>query len=361
VHKTKSTQVSTKRPVLRRLATRSVWRRLVTRSSLALIANRSVWRRLAATIATSASIALLAGCASSVAPKTVTLATHDSFVISKALQQTFERQTGFKLRIAKLGDAGSLTNKLILTKDSPVADAYFGVDNTFIGTPGFSKVAGSYQVEDFADVCVNYDIDWFAKHGVAAPSTYSDLVKPAYKNLTVTENITTSSTGLAFFAMTVGDLKQTKAFDFWRALKANGLKVDAGWEDAYYTDFSGSSGKGAYPIVISYSSSPADEVRANGKSQTAALTDVCFRQSEYAGVIQGAKNSAGAKALVEFIGSKEFQASMPESMYVYPRLSSVALPESWAKFAPAAKRTIQTTISVSQRKTWFDFFKKLFG
>jgi thiamine transport system substrate-binding protein len=322
--------------------------------------NRFI-RHLAAIIAASACLALVTGCADETSQKTVTLATHDSFVMSKALQQSFERQSGFKLRIAKLGDAGSLTNKLILTKAAPVADAYFGVDNTFIGTPGFNKVAAIYQAEDFADVCVNYDLDWFAKHGVAAPSTYLDLVKPTYKNLTVTENITASSTGLAFFALTVGDLKQTKAFEFWRALKANGLKVDAGWEDAYYTDFSGSSGKGAYPIVISYSSSPADEVRSNGKSQTAALTDVCFRQSEYAGLIQGAKNSAGGRALVKFFGSKEFQAAMPESMYVYPRLKSVALPESWARFAPAAKRTIETTVTVSQRKTWFDFFKQLFG
>ncbi len=324
--------------------------------------QKSTWRRLAATIATIASVALLAGCASeTTANHTVTLATHDSFVMSKALQQQFERQSGFKLRIAKFGDAGTLTNKLILTKDAPVADAYFGVDNTFLGTPGFAKTAGSYEKLDFADVCVNYDREWFATHKVAAPQSYTDLVKPAYKNLTVTENITTSSTGLAFFALTVGDKKQTPAFNFWRALKANGLKVDAGWEDAYYTDFSGSSGKGPYPIVISYSSSPADEVRANGQSQTAALTDVCFRQSEYAGVLLGAKNTAGGRALVKFMGQQAFQKAMPESMYVYPRLKSVALPASWARFAPAAKRTIETTVTIGQRKTWFAFWKQLFG
>lgn len=319
------------------------------------------WRRLAATIATSASIALLAGCASSAAPHVVTLATHDSFVMSKTLQQKFEHESGFKLRIAKFGDAGTLTNKLILTKNAPIADAYFGVDNTFLGTPGFASAAGSYQILDHADVCVNYDRDWFASHKIAAPSSYKDLVKPVYKNLTVTENITTSSTGLAFFAMTVGDQKQTPAFKFWQRLKANGLKVDAGWEDAYYTDFSGSSGKGAYPIVISYSSSPADEVRSNGQSQTAALTDVCFRQSEYGGVLQGAANTTGARALVKFMAQSDFQAAMPEAMYVYPRLASVKLPDSWAKFAPQANRVIETTVTPSQRRVWFDFWKQLFG
>ena len=323
--------------------------------------SRLVGRSVLALIAAVASIAT-AGCASEPeATRTVTLATHDSFVMSEALQQQFEHESGFKLRIAKFGDAGTLTNKLILTKDAPIADAYFGVDNTFLGTPGFAKTAGSYQKIDYADVCVNYDRNWFESHKVAPPSSYTDLIKPAYKNLTVTENITTSSTGLAFFAMTVGDQKQTPAFNYWRALKANGLKVDAGWEDAYYTDFSGSSGKGAYPIVISYSSSPADEVRANGESQTAALTDVCFRQSEYAGELVGAKNSAGSAALVKFMTEKAFQSALPEAMYVYPRLTSVDLPDNWAKFAPQPKRTIETTVTVSQRKAWFAFWKELFG
>ena len=29
------------------------------------------------------------------------------------------------------GDAGELTNKLVLTKDAPLGDAFFGVDNSF--------------------------------------------------------------------------------------------------------------------------------------------------------------------------------------------------------------------------------------
>jgi thiamine transport system substrate-binding protein len=281
--------------------------------------------------------------------------------MSKSLQRQFERESGYKLRIAKLGDAGSLTNKLVLTKDAPIADAYFGVDNTFLGTPGFAKSAQTYQATDFADVCVNYDKKWFAEHSVVAPSSYLDLAKPAYRNLTVTENITTSSTGLAFFAMTAGDLGKTGAEAYWRALKANGLKIDAGWEDAYYTDFSGSSGKGAYPIVISYSSSPADEVRADGTSQTAALTAPCFRQTEYSGVLQRAANPAGAKALVKFFMGKLFQTALPEAMYVMPVKANVPVPEAWSLYANAVTKIVNATVTKSQRTAWFAFWKQLVG
>ena len=32
---------------------------------------------------------------------------------------------------SRTGDAGELTNKLVLTKDSPLADGVYGIDNTF--------------------------------------------------------------------------------------------------------------------------------------------------------------------------------------------------------------------------------------
>ena len=44
----------------------------------------------------------------------------------------------------------------------------------------------------------------------------------------------------------------------------NGVKVDGGWTDAYTVDFSGSSGKGDRPLVVSYASSPAG--RGHGRA-----------------------------------------------------------------------------------------------
>src|SRR4051794_28767521 len=63
--------------------------------------------------------------------KRVVLVTHESFVMSKKLQQQFEHESGYDLVIKAAGDAGALTNKLVLTKDDPTGDAVFGTDNTF--------------------------------------------------------------------------------------------------------------------------------------------------------------------------------------------------------------------------------------
>lgn len=118
--------------------------------------------------------------------KDVVLVTHDSFVMSKALIADFDKTTGYNLKLVKAGDAGSLTNRLILTKAAPIGDAVFGIDNTFAGLATSNQIIdGSLSATDFGDVCFNYDKAWFAQHKFAAPSSISELTLPKYKGLTV--------------------------------------------------------------------------------------------------------------------------------------------------------------------------------
>ena len=300
---------------------------------------------------------LLAGC-SPTSSNELTLVTHDSAVISDSQIADFEASSGLKLTVVKAGDTGALTNKLILTKGDPIADAVYGIDNTFIGKAEDNGVlvADSVREIDFADICFNYDVTWFTERGIKPPTKWTELTLAKYKGLTVLQNPNTSSTGLGFLAATVAKFGEDKWPTFWKSLKANGVKVTAGWEDAYYTEFSGSAGKGAYPIVLSYSSSPADE--ANNK---AILTD-CFRQTEYAAVLSGAKNPSGAKALIEWLREVEFQNSMPTSMYVYPVNEAAVIPDSWATKAPAATSVLGSNLRISERReSWLKTWSELFG
>lgn len=293
----------------------------------------------------------------------LTVVTHDSFVISDELLAEFKNETGITVKLVKAGDTGALTNKLVLTKDSPIGDAVFGIDNTFAGVATANGVIdGSLSAVDFGDVCMNYDKAWFAAKGKPAPTSINQLITPAYRGLTVIENPNTSSTGLAFLVATVDKYGESGWGNYWKSLKANGVKVDAGWEDAYYTDFSGSSGKGAYPIVLSYASSPAYEVRANGESATASILDGCFRQTEYAGVLAKSKNPAGAKLFIDFLLSDKFQESIPESMYMYPINTEIELPADWAKWAQVSSEPYGTKLDVdANRKSWLAAWSAIFG
>src|SRR5688572_7163269 len=63
--------------------------------------------------------------------KEVVLVTHESFVLPKKLIKGFERDTSYDLVVGASGDAGTLTNKLVLSQGNPQGDVAFGVDNTF--------------------------------------------------------------------------------------------------------------------------------------------------------------------------------------------------------------------------------------
>ena len=116
------------------------------------------------------------------APALVRLAAHDSFVISDELIAEFEATSGYQLEIVRMGDTGSLTNQLILTKTAPVADAVYGIDNTFLPR---ALEAGILETEaeaiNYGDVCFNYDLAWFAAEGIEPPASWRALTDPRYQ------------------------------------------------------------------------------------------------------------------------------------------------------------------------------------
>ena len=300
----------------------------------------------------------LAGCSviggpdgTATARGSVTLVTHDSFALSDGLLESFTAETGWDVELVAPGDGGALVNQLILTKDSPLGDAVYGIDNTFAsravsegvlepyvspaGPEGFDTLDGHLTAVDQGDVCLNVDLEWFAAAGLPVPDL-ATILEPAYADLTVVTNPATSSPGLAFLLATIAAETEDGWQDYWRRLLANGAKVADGWSDAYFVDFSGSEGAGPRPIVLSYSSSPAAEIGDDGEPRTAVVPSSCFRQFEYAGVLAGAENPEGARALVDFLLSEAVQADIPTSMYMYP-VTDVPLPEDWAAHAQLAE------------------------
>jgi thiamine transport system substrate-binding protein len=303
----------------------------------------------------------------------VVLVTHESFHLPDELIVEFEKESGYQLETRSTGDAGELTNKLVLTKDNPTGDVAFGVDNTFAtraldeGVFETSDVEWPAGVDTYAlpgdddhaltpvdngNVCVNIDDTWFEREGIAPPETLEDLTEPAYEGLFVTPAATTSSPGMAFLLSTVAAYGEGWP-DYWADLMDNGVELTDGWSTAYQVEFTQGGGKGDRPIVVSYDSSPAFTV-SDGRSTTSALLDTCFRQVEYAGVLKDAKNPEGARAFIDFMTHKSFQQALPENMYVYPVDRAVALPADWAKYARTAPKpfTVPPAEVAENRSTW---------
>ena len=343
----------------------------------------AIFHKALAAIALVSAVAVSAGCGGTdEQPTEVVLVTHDSFAVSDEVERAFEDESGLTLRVLKAGDAGEIVTRALLTAGNPEGDVLFGVDDNLLARalegeifePYESPELGNVDAElvldpehratpiDRGDVCLNYDKVWFADRGIEPPRELGDLILDRYRDLLVVENPATSTPGLAFMLATIaefGDGERWRAY--WRVLRANGVLVVDGWEDAYYARFSGSSGgKGNRPVVVSYASSPPAEVIFRdprpAEAPTGVVEDSCFRQVEFAGVLRGARNEDGARALIDFMLSRRFQEDIPLQMFVFPARSDARLPEEFEKYAvvPAQPLELPPEEIEENRERWVD-------
>jgi thiamine transport system substrate-binding protein len=291
-------------------------------------------------------------------PTTVTLLTHDSFDVSQRVVRAFERDSGIELRIVPAGDAGQLVNRAILTAGNPEGDVLFGIDDNLLSkaieaevfepyeSPELSRVDDAFALDpthsvtpiDRGDVCLNVDLTWFAERGLEPPVNIASLRDAEYRGLTVVENPATSTPGLAFLLATIATFGEPAWEDFWRDLRANDVLVVEGWEQAYYGEFSGAGGgEGERPIVVSYATSPVAEVvfaeEPLEEAPTASVTESCYRQVEFAGVLAGTDHPDEARAVIDFLLSRPFQRDVPLRMFVFPVTDDAELPEEFVRWA----------------------------
>jgi thiamine transport system substrate-binding protein len=302
--------------------------------------------------------------------RTLRVMTHDSFSVSAPVVAAFQQQCGCQVQFLKSGDAGLALNKAILSKDSPLADVFYGVDNTFMSralaadifepydSPALANIPAELKLDpsnrllpvDYGYVTLNYDKKYFADNNLSLPQSLRDLTKPEYKSLLAVENPATSSPGLAFLLATVaafGESGDYSYLDFWRDLRANDVYVAEGWEDAYNTQFSAGSGKGDRPLVVSYTTSPAAEVYfadpqpAESPTGNLLLPSGSFKQVEFVGVLKGAQAPELARQWVDFMLGGTFQPDIPLQMWVYPAATGAALPEVFTKHSQAPADAVQ--------------------
>ncbi|HEY1409597.1 MAG TPA: thiamine ABC transporter substrate-binding protein [Promineifilum sp.] len=313
--------------------------------------------------------------------RVIKLMTHDSFDIGAEVLSSFEEQSGYRVEVFKAGDGGEALNKAILAKDAPLADVFYGVDNTFLSralenelflpydSPKLDDISDALELDpqsralpvDYGDICLNYDVNWFRDRGVAPPDDLADLVSPEYNSLTVVENPATSTPGLGFLLVTIDAFGEDGYLKYWQQLVDNGALVVDGWEQAYYSHFTAAS-DGDKPIVVSYASSPVAEVyfaeQPLDEAPTAAVVSdgTCFRQIEFVGILRGTEVEDGARQLIDFMLDEQFQEDIPLKMFVYPANESAQLPEVFAEHStiPDVPSQIDPARIAANREAWIE-------
>ena len=315
----------------------------------------------------------------------VTLVAYDSFAIDASAFDAFTSATGISVSIVTAGDAGTMLSKAALTAGNPEGDVMWGVDNTLLSRALASDVFEPYTSPDLAaldpaatalvpgheatpvdegDVCINDDIGWFASHDLAVPTTLQELTDPKYKDLLVVESPATSSPGLAFLLATIAEFGDSGSSggwqQYWKDLRANGVAVVDSWDIAYGEQFSGSSGKGPRPLVVSYGSSPPAEVIYGDPvpetAPTGVIESTCFHQVEFAGILRGSKHAESAGKLIDFLVSNDFQEQLPLALFVYPVRDGAAVPPEFEQWAvrPAQPLTLAPDEIEQHSEEWIN-------
>lgn len=318
------------------------------------------------------------GCSSTSQPDQIVLVTHDSFALAPGTLDRFTESTGIEVVVQTAGDAGSMVNQAVLTKDNPIGDVMYGVDNTFLSraieegvfephvAADIDTVPASLRVDgdivtpiDFGDVCVNYDIDALEAMGLEPPSNLSDLTDDRFDGLLVVEDPATSSPGLAFLMATIdafGEDGDHDWHDYWRDLFDNDVSVASDWTQAYSVEFTRAGGD--RPLVVSYASSPPFEVLFGelAKAPTGVVLDGCFRQVEYAGILAGTDAPEAAGELIDFLLTTEVQEDIPLNMFVYPANAQATLPPVLVEFSalPEHPAQIDPATIEANRERWID-------
>ena len=293
----------------------------------------------------------------------ISVMTHDSFEISTDVLEAFQTENNAQVTFLKSGDTGTAVNKAILSRGAPLADVFYGVDNTFLSraleqdifepyvSPLLAEIPDGFELDpqfralpvDYGDVCLNYDKAYLAEKDLEPPHNLEDLLKPEYRDLLVVQNPATSSPGLAFLLATIGHFGEDGYLEFWEGLVENNVLVVNDWETAYYSEFTRSGG--ARPIVVSYGSSPPAEVifaeEPIDEPPTAAVVndESCFRQIEFVGILKGTQNRELAEAWVDFMLSRTFQEDVPLQMFVFPVNENAQLDEVFARYMAIPETT----------------------
>ncbi len=314
--------------------------------------------------------------------RTLTIMTHDSFDASDEVVAAFQEACNCQVQFLRSGDAGLMLNQALLSKGNPLADVIYGVDNTFLSralegdilepyeSPALEQIDDDLELDpsyrmlpvDYGDVCLNYDRAWFEEQNLAPPENLEDLTRPEYKDLLVVENPASSSPGLAFLLATIATFGETGDYtylDYWAELRANGVLVAPGWEDAYYGNFTYAS-DGDRPLVVSYASSPPVEVYfaegAFDEAPTGVVTGdgSCFRQVEFVGILEGTEQRELAEKWIDFMLGETFQEDIPLKMFVFPANSEAELPEVFREFAivPENPASLPAEAIEENRETW---------
>lgn len=304
------------------------------------------------------------------AEKTLTIYTYESFVADwgpgPEVAAAFEKTCACKIEWVGLADGVELVTRLKLEGESTKADIVLGLDTNLIAeakatglfaphrlSPEGLTVPGGFSDDtflpyDYSHFAVVYDSQTLKD----PPKSMKELVEGDPAEKIVIEDPRTSTPGLGLL-LWMKAIYGDEAGAAWSRLKDRVLTVTPGWSEAY-----GLFTRGEAPMVLSYTTSPAYHVIAEGtgRYKAAAFAEGHYIQIEVAGMTRTARDADLARAFLAFMTGPDFQSIIPETNWMMPAAAThEPLPAAFEALVKPEKTFLMAPEDVAaNRKAWID-------
>lgn len=292
--------------------------------------------------------------------------TYDSFASEwgpgPKIKKAFEAKCGCELEFVALDDGVSILNRLRLEGKNSKADLLLGLDNNLMAEAMKTGLLTEHSV-DMSNITlpggwsdntfIPFDYGYFSfvyntETLKKPPKSLRELVEERDDIKIIYQDPRTSTPGQGLM-LWMKWVYADQAVSAWKQLAKKTITVTKGWSESYNMFL-----KGEADMVLSYTTSPAYHLIAEGDNKYAAadFSEGHYIQIEVAAKVKSSTNQKLAAQFMAFIVSDEFQSAMPTGNWMYP-ITKVSLPEGFGQLIiPSKSFSFSPEKVVENRKAW---------
>lgn len=298
---------------------------------------------------------------------TLTIYTYESFTAEwgpgPLIEAAFEAQCECDLEWVSVADGVALLNRLRLEGARSRADVVLGLDDALVAEAEATGLFAPHGLDlewnvpgGFAsDVFVPYDYGHFAvvydSEAIEPLASLRALVDGEGEGKIVVQDPRSSTPGLGLLRW-VRAVYGDEAPQAWERLSDRILTVTPGWSEAY-----GLFTAGEAPMVLSYATSPAYHMEAEGTDRYRAMR---FEeghpvQVEVSGMLAATDKPALAREFLAFTLQPGFQDAIPAGNWMMPAGETAQpLPGAFSRLIEPDTLPTDTDEVAKNRRAWTD-------
>jgi len=278
------------------------------------------------------------------------------------IEAAFEKSCACDLEFIALDDGVSVLNRLRLEGKNSQADVLLGLDDSLMATAKNTGLLALHNI-DLSNInmangwndktFVPFDYGYFAfiynsEKLNNPPKSLKELVEQRDDLNIIYQDPRTSTPGLGLM-LWMKSIYGEQVGDAWKKLAKKTVTVTKGWSEAYSMFL-----KGEADMVLSYTTSPAYHIIAEGKKQYAAanFSEGHYTQTEVAAIVESTQHKELATEFMNFILSDGFQSEIATGNWMYP-VTDVVLPKEFEQLnLPVKSLSFSSEEVAENRKKW---------